>query len=635
MEKSLDRRSFVAGALAAGITGAGMLSHAAQADESSPSISDGAFELSQAWDAEYDVIVVGFGGAGAATAITAADEGAKVLLLEKAPEGHAGGNSNICMQWVCTTEDKEGVRTYFEALRGDWGSPSDAILDVYLDGMTENKAWLESLGAPSVTPFEYAEFPDFPGVESFVPVTVDGSNGMNPPHAFGGNGACYNLLKTNVESRSDAIDVWYEAPAKHLVQDPSTKVIHGVIAEVAGTPISIRARNGVVLTCGGYEENPRMQQDYAQRKYWPSTGSVHYNEGDGIKMALEVNASLWHMSNVVTNNGEFYNEDARVATFGFGAFGGGKGVYIGPDGSRVFDGSAHHGKVDVNGEYRNASLPNTFWDVWDQAIQDLGPINQTWSADSSEEIQKGWVVTADTIEDLAAQMGYDADTAALVAQTIDEYNAFCADGYDPKFNRTPDSMRPIATAPFYACKLTCCTGNTQGGPERNERGEVLDVEGNPIPHLYESGELGDIWSNLYQASCNLGGGFIFGRISGKNAAAPKDDNYQGSVLSGAGFQPVVEEKSYEVGENQYIGRGRGKAPAPMVVRVTMEGDAIANVEILDQWETVGLAAVDRALETLPAAIAQAGSLDVDVVAGATRTSAGVIAAVADALSQVA
>lgn len=107
------------------------------------------------------------------------------------------------------------------------------------------------------------------------------------------------------------------------------------------------------------------------------------------------------------------------------------------------------------------------------------------------------------------------------------------------------------------------------------------------------------------------------------------------MLTGAGFQPVIEEKSYETGENQHIGRGRGKAPAPMVVRITMDGKEITSVEILERWETVGLAAVDRALETLPAAIAQAGSPDVDVVAGATRTSVGIIAAVSDALSQVA
>lgn len=626
MATSIDRRTLVsAGAAALGSAALGV--SLASADEAKA--PDTPWETTVAWDAEYDVIVVGMGGAGMSSAITAADEGAKVLLLEKAPEGDAGGNSNICMQWVCYTEDPDGVLEYFKALRGDWETPSDAILDTYIEGMTHNKEWLESLGAPNVQPLEYAEYPTFPGVESFQLVTVDGSTGMKPPHVFGGNGAAYNLLKDNVVARADAIDVWYGAPAKKLVQDPATKVIHGVEAEVAGETVAIRAKNGVVLACGGYENNPRMQQDYAQRGFWPSTGRVLYNEGDGIKMALDVNANLWHMSNVVTNNGEFHDEATQTSTFGFGAFGAGKGVYIGPDGSRVFDGSAHHGKVDVNGEFRNASIPQAFWDVWDQAIQDLGPINQTWSADSSEEIAKGWIVKADTLEELAGLMGLDA---AAVAQTIDEYNGFAADGYDPLYHRNPDTMKAIATAPFYACKLRACMGNTQGGPERNERGEVLDTDGNPIPHLYESGELGDIWSNLYQAACNLGGGMIFGRISGKNAAEPKSDSVQDDLVTD-GFRPQIEEKVYEVGENQYIGRGKGKGQAPMVVRVTMDGGKIAGVEVLEHFETDGMAAVSRALENYPAAIVEAGSTDVDMVAGATRTCSGILAAVLDAVSQ--
>lgn len=162
---------------------------------------------------------------------------------------------------------------------------------------------------------------------------------------------------------------------------------------------------------------------------------------------------------------------------------------------------------------------------------------------------------------------------------------------------------------------------------------MLDPFGQPIPHLYEAGELGDVWSNLYQAACNLGGGMIFGRISGTNAAAPKDDNYQGSVLKGEGFQPEVAEPSYECAEGQYIGRGQGKSPAPIVVRVTVDGSAIADVEVLEQYETCGLLPVAKALATMPAAMVEQNTADVDIVAGATRTGAGLVSAVADALSQ--
>ena len=122
-------------------------------------------------------------------------------------------------------------------------------------------------------------------------LTVDGNTGMKQGDN-GGGGAGYALLQRNVEDRSDAIDVWYEAPAKHLIQDPSTKIVHGVIAEVDGQEISIRAKNGVILALGGYENSPEIQQNYTQRKFWPSLGRALYNEGDGVKMLLEINADL-------------------------------------------------------------------------------------------------------------------------------------------------------------------------------------------------------------------------------------------------------------------------------------------------------------------------------------------------------
>lgn len=640
---SFDRRQFVGGAIAAGAAAAAAaVPVIAQADESAAAdgeVSAGsgeAFEKTVDWDAEYDVIVVGFGGAGAAAAITAADAGAKTLLLEKAPKAEAGGNSNICMQWLCYAEegDKEGVRTYFENLRGGWDTPSDEILDVYIEGMGQQKEWLESLGAPAPTIFaDYIDFPEFEGASSYKMLTVDGNNGMKAGEDFGGGGAAYQLFFDNVEQRSDMIDVWYEAPAKHLIQDPSTKIIHGVIAEVEGQQIKIRAKNGVVLCCGGFENNPEMQQQFTQRKFWPSLGRALYNEGDGIKMALEVNADLWHMGNVVTNNQEFYDPNTQTGSFAFASYSPFKGIFVGPDGTRVYDGRFAHGKQPVNGEFRNASVPNQQYYIWDQAMQDLGPANQHWTADSSEEMERGWVIKADTLEDLGKQLGMTDEAAAKLSETVDLYNSFCEDGFDPQFGRAAEQLVPISTAPFYACNIVPQITNTQGGPRKNEKGEVLDVEGNPIPHLYEAGELGDIWSNLYQAGNNLGGGQIFGRISGANAAAPKDDNLQESVLTGEGFKPTVEEPTYEAGENQYIGRGRGKSPAGIVVRVTLDGEAIANVEILEQHETDGLEPVDRALKNLPAAMIESGSADVDVESGATRTSAGIMAAVADALAQ--
>ena len=79
-------------------------------------------------------------------------------------------------------------------------------------------------------------------------------------------------------------------------------------------------------------------------------------------------------------------------------------------------------------------------------------------------------------------------------------------------------MAPLATPPFYAMELTPAFVNTQGGPRRNQNAEVIGVDGDPIQRLYSAGELGSIYSFLYQGGGNIGECFAFGRIAGRNAA---------------------------------------------------------------------------------------------------------------------
>ena len=80
-------------------------------------------------------------------------------------------------------------------------------------------------------------------------------------------------------------------------------------------------------------------------------------------------------------------------------------------------------------------------------------------------------------------------------------------------------LAPIAEPPFYAVELSPSMLNTQGGPRRNEKGQIVRPDGTPIPRLYSAGELGSIYSYLYQGTGNIGECLAFGRISGRNAAA--------------------------------------------------------------------------------------------------------------------
>ena len=618
---NMSRRSFLKGTAAGALGIAVSQLVPAIAEEA----SDKAFEQTIDWAAEFDAVVIGFGGAGASVAITAADNGAKVLLLEKAPEGKAGGNSAICMQWICNTTDKAETVKYIKALRGKFTTPSDEMIERYVDGMAENFEWIKSLGAEDPQVFNYVEFPELEGSSSFAPFTVAGNTGMSPV-AFGGDGAAYRLLKENVMKREN-ITVWYEAGAKRLIQDGATKMIHGVTVSVDGQEINVRARNAVVLACGGFENNPEMQQDYTDRYFWPSTGNAHFNTGDGIRMAQDVGADLWHMGNVVTNI-EFYDEENQYSTFAFQATS--RGIMVGPDGTRFAaeDARRCHGKFNTSGTWMNSPLPDFMYSIFDEASKAPGRLHFTWSDDSEAEIEKGWVVKADTIEELCEKIGLDA---TVVQASIDKWNRFVDEGVDLAFGRTKNLVK-IETAPFYAVKITPAMGNTQGGPRKNIDGQVLTPYGEVIPHLYTNGELGDIWSNCYQASCNLGGGMIFGRIIGKEIAVPATDNFQGSVMDGKeNYVPAGKAAEYDLAENEYIGEGQGKGGTPIRVKVTMDGDRIANIEVLEQSETEGIS--DPAFEKLIPAMIEQQTADVDGISGVTLTSNGLREAVRNALAQ--
>ena len=106
--------------------------------------------------------------------------------------------------------------------------------------------------------------------------------------------------------------------------------------------------------------------------------------------------------------------------------------------------------------------------------------------------------------------------------TIDRWNADFEAGQDTLFGRSADTMYSVSEPPFYALRLYPTMFNTQGGAERNEKAQVLDLEGNPIPHLYSAGEFGSLFSSNYSGGCNIGECVMYGRIAGEQVSvAPR------------------------------------------------------------------------------------------------------------------
>jgi uncharacterized protein with FMN-binding domain len=443
-----------------------------------------------------------------------------------------------------------------------------------------------------------------------------------------------------VDERSDKIDVWFSAPGKELIQDQNTKIVHGIIAEVEGRSYRIRAKNGVVLCTGGFENNIQMIQDFHQLPYAYTKGAL-YNTGDGIKMAMAVGADLWHMGNIAgpdlnaidKRTGRAYGYAIHGAASWFPSnFTLGSVIFVGADGTRIVDESVSpgHGFINFHGMKLRMPLSLPAYCVFDSAAMRT-TIYPAWSDDNSKELAEGIIVRANTLDELAAKLGLPAGS---LASTVAQYNQFCANGNDIQFGRNKDHLVPLArTGPYYAFEVVPTYTNTQGGPRRDAQGRIVGVNGQPIPHLYSAGELGSIWGDIYQGAGNLAECIAFGRISGTNAAAVKSDVPQDSVMRGKNpvtFKYVKTTPSYPTGPNEYIGVGSGIG-GELIVKVTLAGTRIQNIELLKINESVGIS--DKAVARIPAAIIRSQSTQVDIVAGATTTSRAIIQAVNDALSK--
>ena len=475
------------------------------------------------WDVEADVVVVGFGAAGMAAAVTAHEAGAKVVILEKAPEGQEGGNTRVAGQGYLNTSAPEPAIAYLTALCGPYTVPQPMV-KVWAEEMCQNNAWLAGLGCD---PQEHQhppvgiEFPDLPGSEC-VHKFHDG-----PTYGYSNTWKRFERL---VKDRP--IQILYETPGKQLIQHDTTKEILGVRT---GEGLTVKARKAVVLTCGGFENNQQMIRDYLPGVPYCYTSGTPYNEGDGITMALTVGADLWHMNNYAGPSMALKVPEVRTSfsmqALHYSKEPPGGAIVVGPDAKRFTDEKykTRHGKVPTNGVWLPLATPCPMFLIFDHTHFSAGPLydktpshgwtqiveKYDWSNDNSVELAKGWIKTADSLSALAPKIGLDP---ATLEATVARWNHACETKHDAEFGRTL-MLTPLANGPFYAVELSPSMLNTQGGPRRNEKAQIVRPDGSPIPRLYSAGELGSIYSYLYQGTGNIGECLAFGRISGRNAVA--------------------------------------------------------------------------------------------------------------------
>lgn len=585
------------------------------------------------YQASYDVVVLGFGGAGATAARFAADNGARVLIVDAAPYGHEGGNTRYSAQLVGTGDDYDKLYKYYSKLTYPKYLPEN-MKKTFVNGMVHMRQYFKKyLVAKPVdmkrdfdmksAHLAVTDFPEYEGGDTYDFTAAT-------PATF--NAALWKVLRQKVLDRKNKIDVWLNSPAKHLIRNPRTGIVEGAEIRRKGKLVKVLAKKGVVLTTGGFENNQEMIQNYLGVTRVYPLGSI-YNKGAGIRMAKEIGAKLWHMWNFeelgLFHGLSFHVQgDERVRLYlSWPKLHEGSIFVVGNDGSRYFreDEINRHGHLYNHGDWKIPIIQEHPTLIFDQTQlesihQHTIPIN-----DFDKRLVK-----AASLQKLAEKIGVNAK---ILAKTVRDFNKFANEGYDPVFNRDPGTMRAFDQRPYYAIKMVPDILNTQGGPERNEKAEILDTENKPIPHLFGAGELGGICANEYQGGGNLAECLIFGKIAGENVAKITNTVNSESSQELNGINDLVqgENKSIKVGKDQYLGSSEKGIGGKVTVRVTYAENQIKNVDIVDQHESEDVA--QKALKVIPEEIVNANSTDVDAVSGASTTSRAIQEAVNNALKK--
>ena len=559
-DSTISRRSFV-GLAATAAAGAGVAASAlngtqARADESAPEASDVPAWLGTAPEiAESDIIetidtevlVCGAGTSGLFAACAAAEDGAKVVCLEKFSIG--GGvrdnlgslNSRLQKEAGCEIDENEICNDMIRyadnycnpRLYHIWAQNSGEAIDWYQDRLEEAGFELYYEGAENAKETFYKHWPtghipSWPADAEFAGLP-DVINGKNVLGDYG--------VKVGVDFR-------WSTSLIRLLQDETGRVT-GAIAKNDDGYIQINASKGVVVCTGGYARNDEMMkalQPQTLDKYSLSI-AIAGTDGDGIKACLWAGAHMdeVHTAMVFDRVAVKPNEIGGSQT----------------QGSLFWMGSNPWLKVNLNGErFTNESAPydyilnaaltqpdHTIVDIWDSdyatyleqfdihgcarvyPFDNGAPTNMTLEASQGINeglIANGYIVQADTIEELAEGLGIPAEN---LVKTVERQNENFDNGVDPDFGKEAHRLSAIRTAPFFGVRTSGYMLCTLDGITINEQFQAVRPDGSAIEGLYVGGcDSGSYYAHTYPnmstGNC-CGRSVTFARMIGKALAAAK------------------------------------------------------------------------------------------------------------------
>ena len=486
---------------------------------------------------EADLIVVGYGAAGVAAAVTAARKGARVVLLEKQRQEAHYSSTRMSGGLIMGANDADAATTYLDACSGGM-IPID-VSRAWADRAIKVQDWMRSIGIETVL-MAGAWYPKLPGFES-IDVFAPLPRGTNPrdvvvekqapgelvfkgPVPFGNGQTLHDLLVEAVEAEPN-IEVRFGCAAERLIETNGR--VTGVLCSSGAKRDELRSAAGVILACGGFEQDAEMILNHLKAYPIYFYGSAA-NTGDGIRMAQEVGADLWHMNQMIGRAvGHFRHPDGREISFN---------ISLNPPGYLIVD---KYGRRFANEYLQAVSKPNFYYEllhydadllehpripaywIFDRRRIEARPLSggsygqYAWSKDNSAEIDMGWIKEAKSVQEAARAAGCLDPEAA--GEAVATYNGACASGTD-SLGRPASSLVPIDEPPFYCVPVYPGGATTNGGPRRDARARILTPFRDPIPGLFGAGELGGAIGMLYPSpGSNLGEAFAFGAIAAETA----------------------------------------------------------------------------------------------------------------------
>ena len=442
---------------------------------------------------QYDVIIVGAGGAGLSAAVMAAREGASVAVLEKMSE--PGGNTVRATAMYNCVDDKLqhplGIYDseedfYNETYNGGYQKAKPELVRILTSQADEGKLFLEELGLQ---------------FDSVIDNCLGGKIARGH-YSLAHNGTDY--VQVLWQACNDlGVDFYLNTKANELIMAQDSVI--GVEAYRKGETIEFYANNGVVLASGGFGQNVEMRMYYNRNL----TGELLCSNapgatGDGIIMASKIGASLINMEYIElypmgdSYDGGLRNSIPNVIN---------KGILVNQQGQRFVreDGARDvlsQAILDQKGSYAYSIVDDDFEIFADDRSYLEGLVLM------------GYVEKANSIDELAQLIDIDAD---ILINTIDQYNQSVALQSDCLGRET--LINAIDKPPFYANMKKPTIHHTLGGIEINEMAQVLNQDKQPINGLFAAGE---VTGGIHGAN-RLGGNsfpdmIVFGRIAGKNAA---------------------------------------------------------------------------------------------------------------------